>query len=144
LKQKLEKEVPEAMITPLGPPPVSGLGSTGGFKFIVEDRGDNGLRDLEAQTYRLIGSGNGGHFMLTDRSFAALRGADAGLVPEPALTKLAELKDKDFLTKESFAGAVDAALAAGGVPAGPDRAKGQKRVLDSAENHKVVTKLFTV
>jgi multidrug efflux pump len=54
LKRKLEQEVPDALCTPIGPPPVSGLGSTGGFKFIVEDRGDNGLEELERQTNNLI------------------------------------------------------------------------------------------
>jgi multidrug efflux pump len=54
LKKQSYKEIPEALATVLPPPPVSGLGSTGGFKFIVEDRGDNGLEELERQTSDLI------------------------------------------------------------------------------------------
>src|SRR5204863_7490061 len=38
LKEKIASQIPEALVTILGPPPVAGLGSTGGFKFIVEDR----------------------------------------------------------------------------------------------------------
>ncbi len=56
LKAHLLRDVPEALTTVLGPPPVSGLGSTGGFKFIVEDRGDNGLEALEQNTNLLIAS----------------------------------------------------------------------------------------
>ena len=36
------RSVPEAMITVLGPPPVRGVGRAGGFKLMVEDRGDIG------------------------------------------------------------------------------------------------------
>ena len=36
---------PSAMITVLGPPPVRGVGRAGGFKLMVEDRGDNSLSD---------------------------------------------------------------------------------------------------
>jgi multidrug efflux pump len=55
LKGRLYNKVPEGLMTVLGPPPVAGLGSTGGFKFIIEDRGDNGLVSLEAETKALIG-----------------------------------------------------------------------------------------
>jgi multidrug efflux pump len=55
LRKKIEAEVPEAEVKVLGPPPVAGLGSSGGFKFIVEDRsGDNDLVKLQQQTNKLI------------------------------------------------------------------------------------------
>jgi multidrug efflux pump len=55
LKRKVAKEIPEALVTILGPPPVAGLGSTGGFKLIVEDRsGENDLVKLQKETERLI------------------------------------------------------------------------------------------
>jgi multidrug efflux pump subunit AcrB len=55
LQEQVNKEIPEAIVKVLGPPPVAGLGSTGGFKYIVEDRsGDNDLNKLEKQTNRLI------------------------------------------------------------------------------------------
>ena len=39
----------------LGASPIPGLGTAGGFKFIVEDRGDLGVEDLQEQTKRVIG-----------------------------------------------------------------------------------------
>ena len=57
IKKKVTKEVPEAIVTILGPPPVSGLGSAGGFKFIVEDRsGDGDLKKLETETQNVLGA----------------------------------------------------------------------------------------
>ncbi len=40
------------------PPPVRGLGSVGGFKMMVQDRGAAGLTELQTQTDRLIAEGN--------------------------------------------------------------------------------------
>ena len=58
LRKSMAKEVPEANITILGPPAVSGLGSAGGFKFMVEDRSGTGnLVNLQTQTNRLIDAG---------------------------------------------------------------------------------------
>ena len=58
LRQKLAREVPEALVTVVGAPPIRGIGRTGGFKFVVEDRGDLGLRALQQQTANLIAKGN--------------------------------------------------------------------------------------
>ena len=56
--KEIHKEVPEAIVTILGPPAVSGLGSSGGFKFIVEDRsGEGDLENLQKQTEKLIALG---------------------------------------------------------------------------------------
>jgi multidrug efflux pump len=58
LRKELRKEVPEAIVTILGPPAVSGLGQSGGFKFIVEDRsGEGNLENLQKQTEKLIALG---------------------------------------------------------------------------------------
>ena len=55
LRKRIAAEIPEAVVKIIGPPPVSGLGSSGGFKLIVEDRsGDNDLEKLQKQTDRLI------------------------------------------------------------------------------------------
>ncbi len=54
LRKQFEAEVPEAMMTVLGPPPVRGVGRAGGFKMMIEDRGDNGPRMLQAQAEKLI------------------------------------------------------------------------------------------
>ena len=40
------------------PPPIRGLGQTGGFQMMVEDRGNLGLQELQKATYALIGAGN--------------------------------------------------------------------------------------
>jgi multidrug efflux pump len=55
LRKEIAREVPEAVVTILGPPAVSGLGQSGGFKFIVEDRsGEGDLQNLQKQTEKLI------------------------------------------------------------------------------------------
>jgi len=55
IKARLAAEVPEAVVQVLGPPPVSGLGTSSGFKLLVEDRGSLGLEALQRQTDHLIG-----------------------------------------------------------------------------------------
>ena len=40
------------------PPPIRGLGQTGGFQMMIEDREDLGLQELQRATYALIGAGN--------------------------------------------------------------------------------------
>jgi hydrophobe/amphiphile efflux-1 (HAE1) family protein len=52
------EEIPEAMVQVFAPPAVSGLGRAGGFKIMVEDRGDGGLMELEKQTVGLVGKAN--------------------------------------------------------------------------------------
>ena len=54
LRKRFARMVPEAIITVLGPPPVRGVGRAGGFKLMVEDRGDNSLRTLQGQTDNLV------------------------------------------------------------------------------------------
>ncbi len=54
LRARYATLVPEAMITVLGPPPVRGVGRAGGFKLMIEDRGDIGPRALQAQTEKLV------------------------------------------------------------------------------------------
>jgi multidrug efflux pump len=54
LRSLFEKEVPEAMITVLGPPPVRGVGRAGGFKLLVEDRGDLGPRALQKEAETIV------------------------------------------------------------------------------------------
>ncbi len=47
LEQKLQGEITDGLINVFGAPPVEGLGTAGGFKVIVEDRGDAGLQALQ-------------------------------------------------------------------------------------------------
>jgi hydrophobe/amphiphile efflux-1 (HAE1) family protein len=46
--------IQEADIFVIPPPPVQGLGTSGGFKFVVEDRSGHGLRALQDATYDLV------------------------------------------------------------------------------------------
>jgi multidrug efflux pump len=50
----LDANIPEASISILTPPPISGLGSASGFKIIIEDRGDLGLVELQKQIENVI------------------------------------------------------------------------------------------
>jgi hydrophobe/amphiphile efflux-1 (HAE1) family protein len=58
LRKRYAAEIPEAKIQVFPPPAVNGLGRAGGFKFMVEDRGDGGLMALEEQTLALVDQGN--------------------------------------------------------------------------------------
>ncbi|HEY7313847.1 MAG TPA: multidrug efflux RND transporter permease subunit [Gemmataceae bacterium] len=50
LRQRFREEIFEAEFTILGPPPVRGVGRAGGFRIMIEDRGDIGLLALQEQT----------------------------------------------------------------------------------------------
>jgi multidrug efflux pump len=52
------KEFPGAVVSVFGAPPVDGLGTAGGFKLMVEDRGDLGLNSLQNATDTLIEQAN--------------------------------------------------------------------------------------
>jgi multidrug efflux pump len=54
LRKRFAAEIPDAIITVLGPPPVRGVGRAGGFKLMIEDRGDVGPRTLQGQTENLV------------------------------------------------------------------------------------------
>ncbi|MDR3637053.1 MAG: efflux RND transporter permease subunit [Isosphaeraceae bacterium] len=54
MRKRFTAEVPEAVLTVLGPPPVRGVGRAGGWKVMVEDRGDNGSEMIQGQTENLI------------------------------------------------------------------------------------------
>ncbi|WP_435016750.1 efflux RND transporter permease subunit [Tundrisphaera sp. TA3] len=54
LRKAFADQIPEAMVTVLGPPPVRGVGRAGGFKLMIEDRGDNGVSVLEGQTENVL------------------------------------------------------------------------------------------
>ncbi len=58
LLDQCRAEVPGAVATAFGPPPIDGLGTTGGFKMIIEDRGNLGLRALQAAADKVVTRGN--------------------------------------------------------------------------------------
>ncbi len=57
LQDRLRREVPEAVVNIFGAPPVEGLGTAGGFKIIVQDRGDNSLSALQEKADKVVAAG---------------------------------------------------------------------------------------
>jgi multidrug efflux pump len=54
LRGRVSREINEATVNVYGAPPVRGLGSTGGFRLMVEDRAGVGVGVLQAQTDNLV------------------------------------------------------------------------------------------
>src|SRR5262249_11725032 len=52
------REVRAATVSIFGAPPIDGLGTTGGFKLIIEDRGNLGLDDLQKVSDAIVERGN--------------------------------------------------------------------------------------
>jgi multidrug efflux pump len=141
--KELEQRIPGANLNLSAPPPISGLGTGSGFKIIIEDRAGLGQAELQKQVDRVIAAGNGGHFRLAARSLASLREGNDPL-PEPVLEKLAELQGHEFLTQRSLERAVDEILRDAGIRERAQQDHLRSRVLESAENRKVVGHLFSV
>ncbi len=119
LQKRLSAEVPEAVVKVLGPPPVAGLGNTGGFKFIVEDRsGDNDLGKLQAQAEKLIANGNAPQLEVTDQALAELR---EPAVSAEVLARLEPLKDRPFGDRKKLVHELHSALDRAGVIGRPQR-----------------------
>ncbi|MFO0909013.1 MAG: efflux RND transporter permease subunit [Isosphaeraceae bacterium] len=57
IRTKLEQVIPDGLINVFGAPPVEGLGTAGGFKVILEDRGDSGLDELQSVAERIVADG---------------------------------------------------------------------------------------
>jgi hydrophobe/amphiphile efflux-1 (HAE1) family protein len=49
-------DIQEAIVSTFPPPPVQGIGSTGGFQLELEDRGNLGLEELQAVSNQLMGA----------------------------------------------------------------------------------------
>ncbi len=58
LRARVSAAVPEAAVSVFGAPPVSGLGNAGGFKVLIEDRGDEGPAALQAAVDKFTAEGN--------------------------------------------------------------------------------------
>jgi multidrug efflux pump len=54
LQRRLQSEISDGLINVLGAPPLEGLGTAGGFKIVIEDRGNTGLDALQAVADRLV------------------------------------------------------------------------------------------
>jgi multidrug efflux pump subunit AcrB len=58
--------IQDAMVVMFPPPPVNGIGTTGGFKMMIEDRGNRGYAELYKTVTSLIGGAMGsGNFGMT-------------------------------------------------------------------------------
>ncbi|MFZ1937343.1 MAG: efflux RND transporter permease subunit [Thermoguttaceae bacterium] len=57
LQQQFQTEIHGGLVNIFGAPPVEGLGTAGGFKIILEDRGDNKLRDLQDTAEKIVARG---------------------------------------------------------------------------------------
>ena len=58
LLERCGQEVEGAIVSSFGVPPIDGLGTTGGFKLIVEDRGNLGLEELQRVCDQIVETGN--------------------------------------------------------------------------------------
>jgi multidrug efflux pump len=65
LRKKYREDIQEARVGVFGAPPVDGLGSTGGFKLQVQDRGGSGPAALEGAVQVLAEKGNAQQGRLT-------------------------------------------------------------------------------
>ena len=58
LTDAVRREVRGAIVSAFGAPPIDGLGTTGGFKLIIEDRGNLGLDYLQRVSDQIVERGN--------------------------------------------------------------------------------------
>ena len=58
LQDACQRDVREAVVKAFGAPPIDGLGTTGGFDLVVEDRGNLGLPDLERYSGQIVAQGD--------------------------------------------------------------------------------------
>jgi multidrug efflux pump len=58
IREKCQKEVRGAIVTTFGAPPIDGLGTTGGFKLIIEDRGNLGPGELQRVSDQIVARAN--------------------------------------------------------------------------------------
>jgi multidrug efflux pump subunit AcrB len=57
LQEALQQEIKEGLINVFGAPPLDGLGTAGGFKVVIEDRGDIGSKSLQSVADDVVKSG---------------------------------------------------------------------------------------
>jgi multidrug efflux pump len=58
LRTQIQQEIQDAMVHVFGAPPVDGLGTTGGFKLIIENRNNRPLSELQAAADAVVARGN--------------------------------------------------------------------------------------
>ena len=77
LQNKLQDEIRDGLVNVFDAPPVDGLGTAGGFKVVVQDRGDLGSNEIEAVADRIVDESrlprNRGCSPVSSRAFAPTR-----------------------------------------------------------------------
>ena len=58
LQTELQHEILEGLVNVFNAPPVEGLGTAGGFKVVIEDRGDSGMDLIQQSAERAVADGN--------------------------------------------------------------------------------------
>jgi multidrug efflux pump len=58
VQRALQDEIRDGLVNVFEAPPVDGLGTAGGFKIVVEDRGDLGSDEIEAVANRVVAAGS--------------------------------------------------------------------------------------
>ncbi len=58
LQSRLQGAISEGVVNVLGAPPLEGLGNAGGFKIMIEDRGNQGLEVLQSVADAIVVDGN--------------------------------------------------------------------------------------
>jgi multidrug efflux pump subunit AcrB len=58
LQNRCKAKIRGALVSVFGGPPIEGLGTTGGFKLIIEDRGNLGLDELQRISDKVVQRGN--------------------------------------------------------------------------------------
>src|SRR5205085_9086122 len=57
LQEEIRKEAPEAVVNVFGAPPVEGLGTSGGFKIVIQDHGNSKLTALQEVADNVVDKG---------------------------------------------------------------------------------------
>src|SRR5262249_56861695 len=54
INTRVRAEIPEALVIAFPPPPVSGIGNAGGYKYFFYNRGNARVYEIQNQTFRMI------------------------------------------------------------------------------------------
>jgi len=63
LQRSLQREIQDGLVNVFDAPAIDGLGTAGGFKIVIEDRGDLGSRELENVANRVVAAGNASEYL---------------------------------------------------------------------------------
>jgi multidrug efflux pump len=58
MNARVRAEIPEALVAVFPPPPVAGIGNAGGYRVYIQDRGNAGLDELQAQAFAIMMKAN--------------------------------------------------------------------------------------